>query len=248
MGRFLRMLLIVSVVGVVIGLLLPAVQTRHHGKGRQWQSASNLRQIALGLLAYSNQSHHFPPGAVRDAEGKPLHGWPTLILPYVDNVEAYNGLNLARPWDDPTAGPNGAPSNRTITQTGIGIYRNPGIPEVPVDLRPVMLNYATNAWVIGDGPPRRLDSITDGLAQTLLGGEAAGNYHPWGYPVPWRDPNLGINQSPSGFGSPFDGGANFMFADGSVRFLRNETPMTIFHALATPDGGESVAPADFDAY
>ena len=46
------------------------------------------------------------------------------------------------------------------------------------------------------------------------------------------------------FGSGHPGGANFAFADGSVRFLSESTPVDTLQALSTPRGGE-VVPGDF---
>ncbi len=217
----------------------PWLRSAHGRQGRQYQSASNLRQIGLGLIQYANQGGRFPPGATFDADGTPLHGWPTLILPYVDNVDLANAIDLARPWDDERK--RGGTSNKTATATGIGIYQNPQvIPDLPDGYDHAFLGYASNAWVIGGDRSRRLDEITDGLAATILAGEAAGDYQPWGYPVHWRDPGLGINRAANGFGGPFPGGANFLFADGSVRFLKDATSPPLFRALATPDGGERV--------
>ena len=239
-----RTLVIIALVAFAlrVPVLWPAWQT-HCRMDRKTQSANNLRQIGLGLMSYSNDHNHFPPGTVDDPQGVPLHGWPSLILPYVDNVDLANAMNFSRPWDDPTPGVDGGPSNQTITSESIGIYKMPGTglgPNQPI------LGYATNAWVIGGPTPRRLGTITDGLAQTILAGEAAGNYRPWGAPNHARDPNLGINRSRSGFGSPRPGGANFVLADGSVRFLRDATPMPLFRALATPDGGEPIDKSQLD--
>ena len=232
-------LAVAGCLGQVGHLLFSGEPLTGRGRPPALRSASNLRMIGLGLSQYANMSGQFPPGATFDAHGTPLHGWPTFILPYVDNVDLHQATDFARPWDDPT--PRNGVSNRTITGTGIGIYKLPGAEAVGP-----FLGYATNAWVIGGDQPRPLASLTDGLGTTILAGEAAGEYKPWGSPVHWRDPALGINRSPSGFGSPFPGGGNFLFADGSVRFLRDKLPMPVFRALATPDGGERVDPARLD--
>lgn len=215
-------------------LLMGVHRPGHH---RRVQSASNLRQVGLGLLQYANLQGQFPPGATFDAGGTPLHGWPTLILPYVDNVELAGRIRQDQPWD--------SPANRPATAEEVWMYKNPGTSDLAPEAIRAPMGYATNAWVIGGDRSRRPDSIADGLGQTILAGEAMGDFKPWGSPVHWRDPELGINRVANGFGGPFlPGGANFLFADGSVRFLRNRTPMPIFRALATPDGGEPAVDLD----
>ncbi len=75
----------------------------------------------------------------------------------------------------------------------------------------------------------------------------AGNFKPWGYPANWRDPALGINKSPNSFGAPWRStkGANFTFADGSVRFIKEDIDPATLKSLSTPNGGESIKDADF---
>lgn len=46
------------------------------------------------------------------------------------------------------------------------------------------------------------------------------------------------------FRSDHVGGANFVFADGSVRFVRNSIPTAIYRALGTRDGGEVISEID----
>ncbi|MBA3313630.1 MAG: DUF1559 domain-containing protein [Planctomycetota bacterium] len=64
------------------------------------------------------------------------------------------------------------------------------------------------------------------------------NAKAWADPTNVRDPALGINASPEGFGSPFKGGANVLMGDGSVRFVSEEIDRKVLAALATPSAGD----------
>jgi prepilin-type processing-associated H-X9-DG protein len=87
-----------------------------------------------------------------------------------------------------------------------------------------------------------MNQITDGTSTTILLGSAGANFRPWGHPANVRDPAIGINRSPEGFGGPPGwNGAMFLMCDGSVGFLSDATDLSVMEALATPAGGETVA-------
>ena len=102
-----------------------------------------------------------------------------------------------------------------------------------------LADYAENARMVG---VRSLKDVTDGTSQTILAGEVAGGFGPWGDPVNWRDPARGINRSPDGFGGPYKGGANLLMVDGSVHFVKESVAPKVLKALGTPAGGEAVTP------
>jgi hypothetical protein len=60
-----------------------------------------VKLIALALLAYEADHGTLPPAYTVDADGNRLHSWRTLILPYVEQSELYETIDLAKPWDDP---------------------------------------------------------------------------------------------------------------------------------------------------
>jgi prepilin-type processing-associated H-X9-DG protein len=68
-------------------------------------------------------------------------------------------------------------------------------------------------------------------------------------PINYRMPSdgdlLALVSRDCAFGSGHPGGANFVFADGSVRFLSNQTALTMLQALSTTAGGEVVSIDDF---
>jgi hypothetical protein len=103
-------------------------------------------------------------------------------------------------------------------------------------------HYAANVYVMGGGRPLDLrHDFPGGTSSTILAGEAARNYRPWGHHANWRDPGLGINTTPEGFGNPSPQGfACFAMADGSVRIFSSKTSRELLKALATPAGGEKL--------
>jgi prepilin-type processing-associated H-X9-DG protein len=196
------------------------------------QSTNNLKQIGLALSNYQGALGSLPPGTSLDDQGQLLHGWQARILPYLEQQAVYDQIDFARPWDDPR--------NSAAYRTRIWPYLSPMIRVDPDGTDPAPSHYAGNAWVIGGDSARKLNEIPDGTSNTFLAGEAASEFKPWGHPNNVRDPSKGINRSPDGFGSPFPGGANFLFVDGSVHFLRNTVDPKVFRALGTPAGGETI--------
>lgn len=59
----------------------------------------NLKQIAVGLYNYADTYGRFPPAWTVDSQGKPLHSWRVLILPYLQYQFLYNKIRLPEPWD-----------------------------------------------------------------------------------------------------------------------------------------------------
>jgi prepilin-type processing-associated H-X9-DG protein len=149
----------------------------------------------------------------------------------------YDEIRKDLPWNHPA---NTAPFQKVIR-----VYSDPGARPVQDDAGYALSHYAANVRVIGGAVPLARAKITDGLANTIVAGEAAGNYKPWGHPTNWRDPALGINHSPDGFGNLYRGGANMAFADGSVRFLKESIDPAVLKALSTPAGGEPLPEREY---
>jgi prepilin-type N-terminal cleavage/methylation domain-containing protein len=89
-----ELLVVVSIIGVLMALLLPAVNAAREA-GRRTQCGNNLRQIGVALLAYSEQHLGFPPGCYYDPPAVDYtHGWWIGIMPQLDQGAVYTHYDL----------------------------------------------------------------------------------------------------------------------------------------------------------
>ena len=84
----IEVLVVISIIGVLIALLLPAVQAAREA-ARRSQCVNNLMQLAIALQNYESAHEVLPPGVVNatgpilNAEGLP-RGWMVKILPFIE--------------------------------------------------------------------------------------------------------------------------------------------------------------------
>ena len=93
-------LIVLGVLGLVLAMLLPATRSSR-GAARRVQCKHNLKSIGLAIANYRSEHGSGPPAVTRDADGRPLHSWRTLLLPYLDEAELYASVVLSEPWDAP---------------------------------------------------------------------------------------------------------------------------------------------------
>ena len=293
----IELLVVIAIIGVLIALLLPAVQKVREAANRM-KCANNLKQLGLACHHYENTFGKFPPGHVNGPfpEGgvarAVIHGWGPYLLRFIEQsalADLYRwDLFHYEPGNQPVAsvqlpimqcpsaesnrfsihgqysGRKGACTDYAPTLNVDPVLAEMGLIDRVGDYRGVLaLNYMT-----------RQADITDGTSHTILLTEDAGQ------PRDWRVGQAGEDQVHSGGpwvsggqviqvkGSSPDGvtqpgpcalnctnqhqvysfhssGANAVFADGSVHFLKAGMTIRVLAALVTRAGGEVVAEGDF---
>ncbi len=191
----------------------------------------------MAVANYHETYKCYPPPFIADADGKPLHSWRILVLPFLERNDLYKQYRFDEPWD--------GPSNRKIADQMPSIYALHGI-EKPGN---ITTNYLR---VVGDqtaSPPNRLldmTAITDGVSSTLFVVENVGANVHWMEPrdLMFDSMSLTIN-NPNGISSWLEPPAGLML-DFTVKTIRTNTPAEVVRALLTNDGGEDVAWKYFD--
>jgi len=89
-----ELLVVIAIIGILIALLLPAVQAAREA-GRRMTCSSNLKQYGLGIHNYHAASKVFPIGA-GGANGSilPRLSWQVRILPYMEQSDVFNKIDF----------------------------------------------------------------------------------------------------------------------------------------------------------
>ena len=94
-----ELLVVITIIGILIALLLPAVQAAREA-ARRMQCANNLKQVGLSLLNHENARGTFPIGSAfgpTDGNGDVGVSWWVQILPYCEQQPLYDQLDLRSP-------------------------------------------------------------------------------------------------------------------------------------------------------
>lgn len=182
-----ELLVVIAIIGVLVGLLLPAVQSAREA-ARRMQCSNHLKQVVLAGHNYQSAFRKFPPSAIVDltvtSTGNNgswgVHG---RLLPFLEQGNVYETVDLSLPWDNQSS----------IDGLKIPTYAcpsDPGSDQVRTfdDGRPSLhpTNYGFNfgRWFIFDPASRRggdgmfypnsflsFRDCLDGTSQTLFAAE-----------------------------------------------------------------------------
>ena len=233
-GHFtlVEVLVAVAVIGMVVALLLPA--KRGVGEAaRRTQCSNNLKQIGLAMQNYLDINGTFPPAYITDADGKPMHSWRVLILPYMEQADLHDRYDQSQPWDSTV--------NRQLLSEMPYTYQCPSSGHGGRNTSYVVVQGKES--IFNADKPCKIDSITDGAANTILVVEAPHADIPWTPPrdLDFAELTMSINTGTNSPHSDHPNGLNVLLADGSVRFIRGTISPQDLRALLTKDGGETVS-------
>ena len=203
----IELLVVIAIIGVLIALLLPAIQKVREAANRM-SCANNLKQLGLALHNFHDGRGGFPPARldVPPYPGMPENpsriSWTALVLPYIEQGNLQARYRLDRDFADPAN--DGTPpytgANAAANQIDIKLFLCPSAPSGRrganqrgvLDYPPASQIRRPNPFVRNMPPSdptwdgvlglnvfRRLTDITDGTSNTLLLVEDAGRNQYW---------------------------------------------------------------------
>ena len=90
-----ELLTVVAIIGILVGLLLPAVHSVREA-ARRTACQNNIRQIGLGLQNFHSQHIHFPHGwNAKNGHGESGWGWLAYTLPFLEQSSLYDQIDFS---------------------------------------------------------------------------------------------------------------------------------------------------------
>jgi prepilin-type N-terminal cleavage/methylation domain-containing protein len=262
-GAFTLIELVVSiaVIGILMALLLPAVQYCRES-ARRTDCKNRLRQQGLALHNFHAAHNHFPIG--QDGTNDFDHSWCTAVLPYLEQAALFDQYDYTRPWYDATS------QNPAVAATNLKVFLCPSTSHSFPGAMDYAGTYGSDLTGLGccfgvglgwdsgilvgvrieaNGQPQRqgpinMAEITDGTSHTFLVVEDAGRTEIegglWASGANCLAVAEPVNKNRSNeIFSDHRVGAHVLLADGSVNFLSNATDLYMLGSLATRNGGET---------
>jgi len=173
----LEILVSVAVVGILMALLLPAVQSAR-ASARRATCQNQLRQLGLALHIYHDSHECFPSGSYIKGPSLPIQsgwGWGAMLLPFVDAGPLYEQIDFRLG--------TAVGSNFALIETPVSLWRCPSdiVPDSisadPIFHPPFNLpsgNACGSAGILYAMSRVRIGDIRDGTSSTLIAWRTAG--------------------------------------------------------------------------
>lgn len=209
-------------IGVLVALLLPAVQSAREA-ARRTQAANDLKQTALAFHNYHDVHGHFPAQAITDRKGKKLLSWRVEVLPYLGYEKLYEQFHLDEPWD--------SPHNIKLLNQIPPVYRNPNSDKIS---ETNILAVAGKGTAFDGRKGIKISDIRDGTSNTILFVES-NKFVPWTKPV---DHEVDWDNPISDLGGIRPGIFQATFADGSVQSISINVDQEVLKSLFKINDGK----------
>lgn len=200
-----ELLVVIAIIGVLVALLLPAVQAAREA-ARRIRCTNNLKQIGLALHHFDNTYGRLPEGAIWSSSGVRKGSALLFILPFLEQSTIYDQFDLTKPSTDGATSPGTgqllgayvvptyncpsddhpdqyfglAPHNYAASRGPTTVFANPSCycdhPWQAFAMAP--LDDPTNfaGAFTRVGSTVRLSQVTDGLSSTIFFGEVRPEY------------------------------------------------------------------------
>jgi prepilin-type N-terminal cleavage/methylation domain-containing protein/prepilin-type processing-associated H-X9-DG protein len=258
-----ELLVVISIIGILMGLMLPAVQSAREA-ARRSACRNNLHQIGIALQSYHSKREAFPIGCM-DRRNRQI-AWSVFLLPYLEQQAVYEQFNVNVRYS--------AAENQEATSHVIPTYICPSTARwektrsgnVTTGFAPATskaqrgcTDYAGifGYYIRGERPDNgvmiwnravSLAQVKDGSSNTLIVAEDSGRG--WAMDGEWANGEnilqqtgpINVQQN-NEIWSDHTGGSNGLFCDGSVRFLRASMDLDTLCAICTRARGEVVDPS-----
>src|SRR5438270_413605 len=131
----IELLVVIAIIGVLIALLLPAVQKVREAANRM-QCTNNLKQLGLAMHSFENTRGGFPPCRVTGGTAFPelptanpanQHSWAPFMLPYLEQQALYQQYNFKVAFENNTTATGGI-TNYQVIQHDIKVFLCPSAP------------------------------------------------------------------------------------------------------------------------
>jgi len=259
----IELLVVIGIVGLLVGLLLPAVQSTREA-ARRARCTAHLTQMIRATHLFATQHDGFPPAASLGAFGaggrrgrdRPRYSTHSLLLPYLEQSNLFATIN----FDLPVATPEDLSRHGqgTAAAQALEVFLCPSDPRAGASSPMAATSYRAcvgirqyrlhrGAWqptdpgaFAYDPRPLRLAAFLDGMSQTLafsekpIGSGAGGRFSPF---RDWvrRTRTLATAEEWVGLCSSIRDSAVDARTDAGGTWMLSGTPFTLFLASAPPN-------------